>query len=928
LPLSFAQTRLWFLEQMGGLGSTYHIPTSMRLRGELDRDALVRALDRIVARHEALRTTFAQVDGAAEQQIAPADVGFHLAEHDLRERADADAELGSIMAEEARAPFDLEHGPLIRGRLIRLAADDHVLLLTMHHIVSDGWSMGVLTQELGALYGAFRRGAPDPLPALEVQYADFAAWQRRWVEGEVLREQADYWTRTLGGAPELLALPTDHPRPARTDHAGAMLRVELDEELTGGLKALGRRHGTTLYMTLLAGWAAVLGRLSGQDDVVIGSPTAGRGRREVEGLIGFFVNTLAVRVDLADGPTVAELLGRVKERTLGAQHHQDIPFEQVVERVAPARSLSHGPLFQVMFAWQEMTRDGGLALPGLEVGRVGAAPADVQAKFDLSLNLRQAGDRIVGSITYATSLFERETVERWLGYLRRMLEQMAADEGRPVERLALLSADERSRVLDEWNGTDAPYPADACLHELIERQVERTPEATALVFEGELLTYAELNARANRLAHHLRSLGVGPDVRVGICLDRGPAMVAGVLAVLKAGGAYVPLDPGYPAERLAYMLADSAPAVVLTQARLRDRVEHAGVPVLELDADVPAWASMPSTNPGVEELRSHHLAYLIYTSGSTGRPKGVAIEHRNAVNLLGWAGSAFGDGELERTLFSTSLNFDLSIFELFAPLARGAAAWLVDDAVALLRSPADVTLVNTVPSAMCALLDAGALPSSVRTVNLAGEPLPESLVQRIFAETGVERVCNLYGPSETTTYSTGVAMRRADGFAPHIGTPLQNTRVYIVDRAGEPVPVGVAGELHIGGAGVARGYLGRAEFTAERFVADAFSGQAGARIYRTGDLARWRPDGTIEYLGRMDHQVKVRGFRIELGEIEARLREHAAVRECVVLARQDAPGQTRLVAYVVGGETAGAEVLRAHLGQTLPEHMVPAAYVR
>ncbi|MDB4947802.1 MAG: sypB, partial [Gemmatimonadetes bacterium] len=938
LPLSFAQTRLWFLEQMGGLGSTYHIPTSMRLRGELDRDALVRALDRIVARHEALRTTFAQVDGTPTQQIAPADVGFHLVEHDLRGRADAEAELRRVMSEEARAPFSLERGPLIRGRLIRMAEADHVLLVTMHHIVSDGWSMGVLTQELGALYGAFRRGAPDPLPALAIQYADFAAWQRRWVEGEVLREQADYWTRTLGGAPELLALPTDHPRPARVDHAGAMLRVELDEELTGGLKALGRRHGTTLYMTLLAGWAAVLGRLSGQDDVVIGSPTAGRGRREIEGLIGFFVNTLAVRVDLADGPTVAELLGRVKERTLGAQHHQDIPFEQVVERVAPTRSLSHGPLFQVMFAWQEMTRDGGLALPGLEMGRVGAAPAEVQAKFDLSLNLRQAGDRIVGTLTYATSLFERETVERWLGYLRRMLEQMAADEGRRVERLALLSGDERSRVLDEWNRTEAAYPGESCIHQLFEAQVERTPEATALVFEGELLTYAELNGRANRLAHHLRSLGVGPDVRVGICVERSLEMMVGLLAVLKAGGAYVPLDPSYPLDRLHYMLADSAPAVVLTQARLRDRVEHAGVPVLELDADAPAWAHRPAANRERDALTPDHLAYVIYTSGSTGRPKGVEVAHRGVVNRLAWMPAFHGLDAREVVLQKTPYSFDVSVWELFWPLAAGAR--LVIARPDGHRDPAylsevirreRVTAVHFVPSLLGVFLEHPecAAGAALRRVVTSGEALTPELVARVGQRLPGVELHNLYGPTEAAVDVTAwkCATDGSETRVP-IGRPVANTRIYLLDPAGEPVPVGVAGELHVGGVQVARGYGRRPGLTAERFTADPFGGAPGARLYRTGDLARWRPDGTIEYLGRMDHQVKVRGLRIELGEIEARLREHAAVRECVVLARQDAPGQTRLVAYVVGGETAGAEVLRAHLGQTLPEHMVPAAYVR
>ncbi|HEX8697018.1 MAG TPA: amino acid adenylation domain-containing protein, partial [Longimicrobium sp.] len=926
LPLSFAQQRLWFLEQLGGLGGAYHVRRGLRLRGELDRAALSRALDRVVARHEALRTTFAVVDGEPEQRIAPAEESrFALAGHDLSGSADLEGDLRRLVLEEAEAPFDLERGPLIRGRLVRLAEDDHVLLLAMHHIVADAWSMWVLVDELGALYAAFRRGGADPLPALPVQYADYAAWQRRWVDGEVLRRQADYWTGTLAGAPELLELPTDHPRPARQDHAGASVRVELDEELAAGLRTLSRRQGTTLFMTLLAGWATVLGRLSGQDDVVVGTPAANRGRREIEGLIGFFVNPLAVRVDLSGSPTVAELLGRVKARSLGAQQNQDIPFEQVVERVRPVRSLAHTPLFQVLFTWQNAP-GGSLELPGLELAPVPGASRET-AKFDLSLSLAEAGGRIVGSVTYATALFEAATVERHVGYLRRVLEAMAADELRRVDALPLLPDAERRRVLEEWNATDAEYPREACLHELFEAQVRRTPGAAAVVHAGQALTYAELNARANRLAHHLRALGVGPDARVALCVERGLDMMVGLLAVLKAGGAYVPLDPAYPPDRLRHMLTDSAPVALLTRRALAGRFGELRAPVVALDADARAWASLPGADPDRAGLTPEHLAYVIYTSGSTGRAKGVLLEHRNAVNFVSWARAAFAEGDLARTLFSTSLNFDLAVFECFVPLSVGATVHLAADALELVTHPAPVTLVNTVPSAMKALVEAGGVPPSARVVNLAGEPLKRALVEAIFAGTQVERVCNLYGPSETTTYSTWVAMRREEGFAAHIGRPLANTRVYVLDAAGEPVPVGVAGELYIGGAGVARGYLDRPELTAERFVADPFGAEPGARLYRTGDLARWRADGTLEFLGRNDFQVKIRGFRVEPGEVEARLAEHPEVREAVVLAREDAPGEKRLVAYYVG-EAVGAEALRAHLAAKLPEHMVPAAYVR
>ncbi|MFL5539647.1 MAG: amino acid adenylation domain-containing protein, partial [Longimicrobiaceae bacterium] len=939
LPLSFTQQRLWFLEQLGSPGSVYHLHKTLRLRGELDVDALVRALDGIVARHEALRTTFPQVDGVPGQRIAPAAAsGFHLVEHDLGGRADAEAELGRLIAAEAHAPFDLERGPLVRGRLVRLAADDHVLLLAMHHLVSDGWSLGVLFDELSALYAAHRDGRAAHLPGLPVQYADYAVWQRRWVEGDVLREQAEYWTRTLAGAPELLELPTDRPRPAQVDHAGALLGVELDEALTAGLKALARRHETTLYMTLVAGWAVVLGRLSGQDDGVIGTPTAGRGRREVEGLIGCFVNTLALRLELAGAPTVAELLGRVKERALAAQHHQDIPFEQVVELVDPARSLSLLPLFQVVIAWQNLARGDGstLWLPGLEAG-VAVESAHVDAKTDLWLGLWEADGRILGNVKYATALFERATVERHLAYLRRVLEAFVADDLQGVDALPLLPEAERRLVLEEWNRTADEYPAGQCLHELFERQVERAPGATAVVFGDETLSYAELNARANRLAHDLRSRGVGPEVRVALCVERGPGMVAAVLAVLKAGGAYVPLDPAYPRDRLAYMLADSAPAVVLTQGAVAQALAGVlgglggGVPVLELDAAAPAWASQRETNPARGGLAPEHPAYVIYTSGSTGRPKGVLVPHRGLCNVAAAQQRAFGVGPDDRVLQFASLSFDAAAFELVMALASGAALCVAPrdellpgpGLLALLRAHA-VTTVTLPPSALAAL-PAEELPA-LRTITVAGEALPAELVERWGAR---HRLWNLYGPTEATIWST--AAECADpARKPDIGVPIANVRACVLDAALAPLPVGVPGELYVGGAGVARGYLGRPGLTAERFVPDPFSGVPGARLYRTGDRVRWRTgmtSGVLEYLGRLDFQVKVRGYRIEPGEIEARLAEHPAVREAVVLAREDEPGEKRLVAYVVGDQTAGAEVLRAHLGETLPEYMVPAAYV-
>ena len=631
LPLSFAQQRLWFLAQMDGVSEAYHIPGGLRLKGDLDGKALRRALDRIVARHEALRTTFSLIDGEPVQRIvAIENSSFLLLEHDLFQHDDAQAELDRLVQLEAGASFDLERGPLVRGRLIRLAADEHALLITMHHIVSDGWSMGLLVNELSTLYGAFLRGADDPLPELEIQYADYAVWQRQWIEGEILQQQAAYWKSALAGVPALLELPTDHPRPAQQDYAGGFVELKLDAKLTAALKSLGRKHGTTLFMTLLAAWAALLSRLSGQQDVVSGTATANRGRAEIENLIGFFVNTLALRLDLSGSPTVAELLAQARAQAVAAQQHQDIPFEQVVELANPVRSLAHSPLFQVMFDWQNATEDR-LELPGLELLPLKSSPYRV-AKFDLRLFLEEGGDCISGGIEYATSLFEQGTIERYLGCFHALLEAMVADDTQTVDQLPMLSESERHRVLYEWNDTKTEFPSDKCVHELFEAQVEKTPDATAVVFEDATLSYAELNIRANRLAHYLRELGVKPDDRVAICVERSLEMIVALMAVLKAGGAYVPLDPAYPIERLRFMLEDAAPVALLTQGHLTELFDGLDekLPVLDLTAAAPAWNSLPDTNPDPDAfgLNPNHLAYIIYTSGSTGNPKGVMVQHR------------------------------------------------------------------------------------------------------------------------------------------------------------------------------------------------------------------------------------------------------------------------------------------------------------
>ncbi|HEY7768733.1 amino acid adenylation domain-containing protein, partial [Longimicrobium sp.] len=921
LPLSFAQQRLWFLEQMGGLGSAYHAPLRLPLRGTLDREALARALDGIVARHEALRTTFTEVDGAPEQRIAPGEVGFHLAEDDLAGRPEA--ELQRVMAEEASAPFDLRRGPLVRGRLVRVADDEHVLLLTMHHIVTDGWSLGVLLDELSALYAAHREGRDARLAPLPVQYADYAAWQRRWVEGDILREQAEYWTRTLAGAPRLLELPTDHPRPAEMEHAGAALLLELDAELTAGLKALSRRHETTLYMTLLAAWAAVLGRLSGQDDVVIGTPTAGRGRPEIEGLIGFFVNTLALRVDLSGAPTVAGLLEQVKERTLQGQRHQDIPFEQVVELVQPERSMAYSPLFQVMLDWRNAPRD--LVLPGLQPGRAESVERDT-AKRDLSLSLWEWDGRIAGRLTYATSLFERETVERWVGYLRRVLQEMVADESREVAALALMPESERALVVDAWNRTDEPFTDLVLIHRHFEAQVARAPGATAVEFGGESLTYAELDARANRLAHRLVEMGVRPETRVALCMEPCSGAIAGLLGVMKAGGAYVPLDPAAPDERTAFMVAESGAHIVLADAASAARPWAAGYDVLVvgpgLDAELERY---PATPPAVQ-IGPRHLAYVLYTSGSTGVPKGVLVEHGGVCNTIATFSRLYENGPASRVLLFAPLHFDASVLDVFTALANGGTLIVAPreetipgDELTGLMARKRVTHAKFTPSALAATPWAH-LPE-LEVVILGGEICSAELVARWAPG---RRFFNGWGPTEVSVRST--AFQATDGtFPPPIGRPLGNVTHYVLDPAGRPVPIGVPGEIYVGGAGVTRGYLGRPALTAERYVPDPFARHPGARMYRTGDKVRWRSDGMLDFVARMDGQVKVRGFRIELGEIEAVLRRHDDVSDCVVMVREDVPGDQRIVAYVVGG--AGADELREHVRRTLPEYMVPAAFV-
>ncbi|AIO84321.1 D-alanine--poly(phosphoribitol) ligase, subunit 1 [Burkholderia pseudomallei HBPUB10303a] len=955
IALSLAQQRLWFLTQLEGVSEAYHMSGAVRLDGPLNREVLQRALNRIVMRHEALRTCFVREEGEPIQVIQP-HADLTVSYHDLREAEQSEQRAKDLSQAHASAPFDLSRDLPVRVLLLQLADEAHVVQVVMHHIASDGWSVGVFLQELSALYGSFIAEQGDPLAPLPLQYADYAAWQRRWLASGQLEKQGAFWQTNLSGAPTLLELPTDRPRPPKQSHAGASVEVKLGAALSERVKRLSQRHGVTPYMTLLSSWAAVLSRLSGQEEVVIGSPVAGRNRTEVEALIGFFVNTLALRLDLSSEPTVGELLKRTKAQVLSAQAHQDLPFDQVVERVKPPRSTAHPPLFQVMFVWQNMPA-GELTIPGLTIRAV-ETPLQT-AQFELTLSLREAGDDIVGHLNYASALFDESTVRRYVTYWRRLLEGMTAGPANvSVARLPLLDEAERKQVVYAWNATERDYPIEQCIHQLFEAQVDRKPEAIALTFDGRRLSYAELNARANRLAHYLQGRGVGPDRLVALCAERGIEMVVGLLAILKAGGAYVPLDPSHPPERLRRMLDDTNPVAVLVDDIGADALASFGShvaarsPRVHLSRDIAQWrACSPANPPTPRERAARRLAYVIYTSGSSGEPKGVMNEHRGVVNRLWWMQQTYALDERDAVLQKTPFSFDVSVWEFFWPLMSGARLVIAkpeghkDPAyLSELIDRERVTTLHFVPSMLQAFLeDEGAARGcgSVKRVMCSGEALPPSLVKRFYRCLPDARLHNLYGPTEAAVDVTAWACDAEEGGASvPIGRPIANTRIYILDGYGQPVPRGVAGELYIGGVQVARGYLNRPELTRERFVDDPFV--AGGRLYKTGDLARWRTDGSLEYLGRNDFQVKIRGFRIELGEIEAQLAKVAGVREAVVLAREAAPdtkrhaasnensasnsGEKRLVAYYTGD--ADVVALRAQAAQHLPSYMVPSAYVR
>jgi amino acid adenylation domain-containing protein len=928
VPLSYAQERLWFLDRLQPGSVSYNLPMALRLSGELDVAALEKAVGEIVRRHEALRTSFGEIDERPVQVIAAYE-GLKLEVEQVSQE-----QVNGCVGEEAGRRFDLGRGPLFVPRLLRVGESEHVLVLSMHHVVSDGWSLGVLLRELTGLYGAYREGRESPLEELEVQYADYAIWQREQLRDEVLEQEVGYWKQRLEGAPGLLELPVDRARPAVRSERGARATKQLGVRLLERMRQVGREEGASLYMVLLGAFQALLSKYSGSEDVVVGSPIAGRTSREVEGLIGFFVNTLVMRTDLRGDPSVREVIGRVREAALGAYEHQAVPFEKLVAELQPERTLSHSPLFQVSFQLREAD-DASPQLPGLHLGLMGGGEVET-TPFDLMLGITATESRFSAWMSYSTDLFEHKTIERMLEHLERVLEQVAANPDVKLSDLEPMSPAERKRILEEWNRTETEYPLKSrCIHQFFEVQVEERPEAVAVTFGSSSLSYGELNRRANRLAHYLIGLGVGPEVRVGLCLERSLEMVVALLAVLKAGGAYVPLDPDYPADRLVYMIGDSKPAVVLTQKHLRETgmlPECAGRPVLCVDSDERLWLQESPQNTFVD-VHGENLAYVIYTSGSTGVPKGVMNAHNGVGNGLLWMKAAYALSESDRVVQKTPFSFDVSVWEFFTPLLVGARLVVArpggqreGDYLSRLIEQERITTALFVPSVLEAFLQTPGLErcDGLKRVICSGEALPASLPERFWKRISSD-LHNLYGPTEAAVEVTAwECVRERVGEDIPIGKPIANIAMYVLDRHLAPVPVGVAGELFIGGVGVARGYVNRPGWTAEKFMPDRFGRQTGQRMYRTGDLARYREDGNIEYLGRMDNQVKLRGARIELGEIEKTLETYEPIKQAVVTVRKESSGD-QLVAYVVSGNgiRPSEEELLKYMKQRLPDYMVP-----
>jgi amino acid adenylation domain-containing protein len=913
VPLSFAQQRLWFLDRLETDRAAFNISRAVRMIGRLDMGALGKTISALVDRHESLRTNFELLDGEPWQIIKPpreADISLV----DLRplQSDEREAEIRRLLNQASRRPFDLADDGLLRVSLLQLAEQEHVLSLTMHHIISDGWSMGVLFREISELYEAFVNGRPSPLADLPIQYSDFAVWQREQLQGDVLETQLAYWRKQLADAPAILELPSDAPRPAMQTFNGACHTVILPRTLSDSLSELSRREGVTLFMTLLGAFQTLLYRYTNQEDIVVGTPIANRTRKELEGLVGFFVNTVVLRTDCSGNPTFRELLGRVREVALQAYAHQDVPFEKLVEELRPERSLNHMPLFQVLFAVQNAPR-AALRLTDLELQEfpfVGET-----ATFDLSVFIGEVSAGLRLTFEYNTDLFQAETIARMVGHFQTLLEGVSVNPDRRIGNLPLFADAERHRLLNVRNDTQADYPSHSCVHHLFEEQAERTPEAIALIFEGRQLSFRELNERANQLARYLQRLGAGPEVLVAVCVERSAEMILMLLGVLKAGSAFVPLDPNYPEERVSFILEDSRASLLLTLRHLLPSLPAHQCKVICLDADRDRIAGESVANV-VSAATPENAAHVIYTSGSTGRPKGVVGLHRAAVNRFHWMWQRYPFTEGEVCCQKTALSFVDSIWEIFGPLLRGIPLVILSDD--LVKDPQrflaalssnGVTRLVLVPSLLRVILESdqrlAQRLSNLKYCTCSGEALPVDLAETFRRQLPDCVLLNLYGSSEVTADVSCYEVRGAEGLnAIPIGQPITNTQIYILDANLEPAAVGIPGEIYIGGEGLARGYLNHPELTAEKFVPHPFSAEPALRLFKTGDVGRFLSDGNVEYRGRRDHQIKIRGFRIELGEIEALIKKYPPVLEAVVLAREDQPGDQRLVAYIVPRQDA------------------------
>jgi amino acid adenylation domain-containing protein len=933
-PLSFAQKRLWFLDKLEP-GPHYNDHFHLRIQGRLEVAAWQKSLHEIVRRHEVLRASFVVVEGEPTQRIAES-LNIELPVIDLISVPEAERlhEAARIALEDFRAPFDFQNGPILRAKLLRMGENDHLLLLTLHHIVIDGWSRSVLLQELTTVYEAFREGKKSPLAPLPIQYADFAHWQQNFVQEEPVQKQIAYWKRQLAGAPPLLEWPTTYPRPAVQSFRGARQSILIPRTTADAIKALSQKEGCTLFMTLLAAFQTVAARYTGQEDIVVGSPIANRNRAEIEGLIGCFLNTLVLRTNLEGNPTFREVMSRVRETSLAAYANQDLPYEKLVEELHPARDHSYNPVFQVMFVLQN-TPERVLKTKELNI-----APFEIDggiSKFDLTLNLEETPQGISGWIEYATDLFDAAAIGRFAGHYQTLLEAAALNPGQPVATLPLLTGNERRQILETWNNTRADYPGDMGVHRLVESQALKQPDSAAVICGEAQLSYAQLNALANRLARELKNLGVGRGQLVAVCMDRSVEMVTGLLGILKSGAAYLPLDPLLPKERLQFILEDADVPVVLTQSKLLPDLQD----LFTTGKMSPALVCLDSNSETPDALDEANIevkvtgddpAYVIYTSGSTGKPKGVQITHRALVNFLESMSREPGLNGQDTLLAVTTLSFDIAGLELWLPLTRGAKVIIAPHetvldgrALARLLESSGATIMQATPTTWRLLLETGWQGNPNLKILCGGEAWSSELANPLHGKCA--SLWNMYGPTETTIWSAACKIERDEEVV--IGSPIANTQFYVLDRNLQPVPVGVAGELWIGGDGLARGYLNRPELTTEKFRPNPFVMEPGARMYRTGDLARFRSDGKIEFLGRLDYQVKLRGFRIELGEIESLLAEHPAVAQAVVIAREDSPGDKRLVAYLLPkpGSTLVTGELRDHLKAKLPEYMVPSVFV-